>query len=636
MNFKIRQETEIEDVLRELSKVKKTAKGWVACCPAHDDENPSLSVSEGDDGKLLMYCHRGCSFENIVHALGLNEREQHEHRERSKTLNIVKTYDYVDERRNLLYQVCRLEPKDFRLRSPNGRGGWNWNLGESRRVLFNLPDVVEAKESNSCLVFVEGEKDALNVKEKLGMFATTIATGANGWRDEYAEDLRGIGVVILPDNDGPGMKFAEEVATSIYGKAESVKVVSLPNLPEKGDVSDWLDQGGNSDALMQLIEATDTWRPPVSEAGTSTNATDFFIAKSSNDWIHEALAQPVPKMLFGEFWFEGEICVLFADSNVGKSALAVQIADSVSKGISIGHLSCEVAAEPVLYFDFELSSRQFASRYSQNVNGFTMNEYQFSDNFIRVALNPDATLSDDDDFEDELFHNLEQLIRGKDAKIVIIDNITYLRNDNEQAKNALRLMKRLKFLKERHGLSVLVLAHTPKRDLTRELTQNDLAGSKQLINFCDSSFAIGKSQQDESIRYLKQIKERNTHKVYGTDNVCIAELVKEGNCLRFQFNGFDEESEHLFVKHRNENNDDVIKILEMHDAGKTQREISKELNVALGKVNRLLRRGLEERMNSFDSEVKGIDGVHVVHCSQEVNSVNALANDAMPLFNASA
>lgn len=99
---------------------------------------------------------------------------------------------------------------------------------------------------------------------------------------------------------------------------------------------------------------------------------------------------------------------------------------------------------------------------------------------------------------------------------MVIDNLTYLRNETERAKNALPLMKHLKALKNKFDLSILVLAHTPKRDMTKPITRNDLQGSKMLINFCDSSFAIGESSKDKSLRYLKQIKVRNSEFKYDT------------------------------------------------------------------------------------------------------------------------
>jgi hypothetical protein len=128
---------------------------------------------------------------------------------------------------------------------------------------------------------------------------------------------------------------------------------------------------------------------------------------------------------------------------------------------------------------------------------------------------------------------------------VIIDNITYLRHENEKAKDALPLMKHLKRLKNKYNLSLLVLAHTPKRDLTKPLTRNDLQGSKVLMNFCDSSFAIGESSSDSSFRYIKMIKVRSTEHIYDSDNIIVCQITKPHNFLHFRFLHFDSEYKHL-------------------------------------------------------------------------------------------
>jgi hypothetical protein len=106
-------------------------------------------------------------------------------------------------------------------------------------------------------------------------------------------------------------------------------------------------------------------------------------------------------------------------------------------------------------------------------------------------------------------------------------------------------MKHLKALKNKYGLSILALAHTPKRDLSKPITRNDLQGSKMLINFCDSAFAIGESSNDKNIRYLKQIKARSTEQIYDAENVCVCQIVKPANFLGFEFLNFGTEREHL-------------------------------------------------------------------------------------------
>ena len=272
-----------------------------------------------------------------------------------------------------------------------------------------------------------------------------------------------------------------------------------------------------------------------------SDSDNLFNVMTANEWIKQAEKRPIPKMLFSEFWHEGEVCILYADTNLGKSILAVQIADSISRGKPIFGFKLEAQAQKVLYFDFELTEKQFQNRYSIDYQ----NPYIFNNNLFRIEIDPDSNIPVDVNFEDYLNSSIEQVIIEKNAKVLIIDNITFLRTENEKAKDALPLMKQLKALKSKYNLSLLVLAHTPKRDLSKPVTRNDLQGSKMLINFCDSAFAIGESSTTSSIRYIKMIKARNTEILYDADNIIECNICKPDNFLKFEFLSFGKESTHL-------------------------------------------------------------------------------------------
>ncbi|MFZ4725862.1 MAG: AAA family ATPase, partial [Paludibacter sp.] len=188
----------------------------------------------------------------------------------------------------------------------------------------------------------------------------------------------------------------------------------------------------------------------------SNKDTGLFTTQSANSWIEQAKSRPIPKMLFSEFWYEREVCILFSDTNLGKSILAVQIANSISQGKPILGFKLEAEKQSVLYFDFELTEKQFQNRYSENYE----NAYQFDNNLMRVEINPDSEIPDRMNFEEYLYDSLESLIIESKAKILIIDNLTYLRTETEKAKDALPLMKELKTLKNKYHLSLLILAHT--------------------------------------------------------------------------------------------------------------------------------------------------------------------------------
>lgn len=142
-----------------------------------------------------------------------------------KGKTIVATYDYTDEAGELLFQVVRYTPKGFRQRRPDGNGGWIWSLGETSRVLYRLPDVVEAVALERTIFVAEGEK-AVDVLVGLGVPATGSLGGAGKWRDQYSQHLAGADVVILPDNDEAGEQHLRAVAELLAGVASRVRVLS--------------------------------------------------------------------------------------------------------------------------------------------------------------------------------------------------------------------------------------------------------------------------------------------------------------------------------------------------------------------------------------------------------------------------
>ena len=308
--------------------------------------------------------------------------------------------------------------------------------------------------------------------------------------------------------------------------------------------------------------------------------------KPANAWIEEAKSRPAPRMLFDSLWFEGELCILFADTNLGKSILAVQIADAISNGRAIPRFRLQADKQPVIYLDFELSDKQFEARYSDN---FT-EHYRFSDNLLRVEINPESNTPDDLTFEEFLNLSIEQTVSETGAKVLIVDNLTYLKQGTETAKDALPLMKSLKSLKGKHGLSMLVLAHTPKRNQSHPLTKNDLQGSKMLINFCDSAFAIGESYRDKRLRYIKQIKQRNCESVYDAENVIICEIAKPTNFLQFQFIEYGSEKEHLrsLEDEQRDRGQLIEQAKQLSKEGKSQREIADQLKISVSTVNSYL------------------------------------------------
>jgi hypothetical protein len=328
---------------------------------------------------------------------------------------------------------------------------------------------------------------------------------------------------------------------------------------------------------IQEIESELTQQSIFSKYGILSTA-------KTNDVMKYAATQPIPKMLFDEFWFEHELSILFADTGVGKSLLSVQIGESIASGKKIPGFRLEAQPQPVYYFDFEISAKQFQRRYSDD---FTDN-YIFSDNFYRGEMNPDS-IPDGLTFETYLNQSFERIIQETGAKVFIIDNLTRITSaDTDKSRWAKPMMEFLLSLKNKYGLSILALEHTRKRDESRPISLNDLQGSAMKARFIDSGFTIGRSAKDVSFRYIKQLKFRNGESRFDSDNVAVCRIDKKHNFTGFDFIDFGNESEHL----RQPSNEDESLLKEnvksLHQSGKSYREIGMALNISHMKVKRII------------------------------------------------
>jgi RecA-family ATPase len=293
--------------------------------------------------------------------------------------------------------------------------------------------------------------------------------------------------------------------------------------------------------------------------------------------------------LFDVFWLKGELTFLFGSAGIGKSILAVQILDAISKGAKVQCFDGPQETMRVCYFDFELSTRQFTIRYCDE-NG---KRHKFSPNFFRAEYNARAAkIPKGMKRQDYILEQIEKKIIKRRLEVVVIDNLTALLKRITESEDALEFMDKLVDIKLRYNISMLVIGHTPKRDLSKPLTEDDMSGSKQLINLCDSAFAIGKSMKESNVRYLKQIKARNAEYKYGSENVVTFRVVKNGCYLCFEHIGFDDEKEHLRERSEAEINELNEKIIALHQSepNLSYSEIAKRLNTSKSKVGRVLKK----------------------------------------------
>jgi len=261
--------TTIEELLSLLKGVRKTPSGWQALCPAHDDSNASLSIALKADGKKLLKCHAGCSAELITTAINLRMADLFDKPLEKKPKKKVYTGTtrketpsvYHNSDGTYRFESVRVDvpgkSKTFYVRV-HGEKGFNG----VEPCLYNLHKISQAIVNEETIFIPEGEKQCDNL-EKIGLLGTTNPLGAGKWHDSYSDALTFANVVVLPDNDTPGENHGKQVATSLLSTVKSVKILHLPDLPEKGDVSDWLEKGGTKEKLLELVNDAPYHTAPV-------------------------------------------------------------------------------------------------------------------------------------------------------------------------------------------------------------------------------------------------------------------------------------------------------------------------------------------------------------------------------------
>ncbi|MEM8523612.1 MAG: AAA family ATPase [Bacteroidota bacterium] len=302
-------------------------------------------------------------------------------------------------------------------------------------------------------------------------------------------------------------------------------------------------------------------------------------ARTFNQSLEDAKNQKVPFCLFGVFIYENEITILFSDTNTGKTILAIQICQAIASGIPIHpDFAVECLAQIVLYLDFEMTDKQLEKRYSRD----WQDHFSFSDNLIRATIDYDFIIPDNQTLSDSILAQVNSIVQSTKAKVIVIDNLTYLNDDFEKSKAVLPLMRLLKKLKTQLGITFIILAHTPKIPQGQPISINHLAGSKQLANFIDAAFAVGRVAKDEKLRYIKQVKTRS-EMIYHSDNVPVFEIKKihNDNFLAFDFlERYENEYKLLEAPTTSERESDVDFILSERERGQSFQEIAKELGIS--------------------------------------------------------
>jgi len=439
---------DIPDYYREhvkKLKVKDNGQG-MGLCPFHDDHKPSLSVNTnrgafhcyvcGAEGSVFDFEMRlnGIDFKEALHSLGARVGIQASTQQRQ----IVKTYDYPDENNKLLYQTVRFKPKNFMQRRTDGKGGFIWNLKETPLVPYSLPAVLEADS----VVATEGEKDA-DILTALGFTATCNPMGAGKWRHEFNKHFKGKRVAILQDNDEPGRRHAQQVAVNLQPIAESVKVIELPGLREKGDVTDWINtqraEGKDDDKikreLIEIIKQTLEWEEPKEEELIDSIPTLSEMA-SKDCTVKYIVEDLIP---------EQSITILYAPGGRGKTTLMIQVGHCVAEGIPFEGLTTKKTS--VIYIDFDNPLNVIVEKAKRLGGG---------DNFYYWHVSHGLRPSKMDKNEWEIYKRLPQ------GSLLIFDTLKSCQGlDMNKDETMAFILERFRELRDM-GFTIVLLHHTPK------------------------------------------------------------------------------------------------------------------------------------------------------------------------------
>lgn len=453
------QLTELLPRLNNPIPYKGRQDDYFSFCPCHDDGAKSGRRSlrtQQKDGKILLYCFAGCTPENIVKALGLTMSDLFtDDKPKASRRQIAAVYDYQDEAGRLSYQVVKYIPKDFRVRRPDGAGGWAWNLKGIDPLPYRLPSLKAALEAGKAVFIVEGEKDADNLAG-LGLTATCNHGGAGKWREHHSKHFpAGAQVVILPDNDQPGRDHAEQVKAQLAARGCNVKVLNLPGLPDKGDVSDWIAAGGTREALIKLVLA-----PPQTDRKFGYSAHELVEMEFTEpDWI-------VPgRITVGATLFAGP-------PKLGKSWYCLGLGISWAGKFKI------------LYLALEDRPRRLQKRLRIVLNGQPAPK-----NFLISTTWP--KLDEGGLQQLELF--LEQ---NPDCKLIMVDTLAKVRH--KRNKNAglyeddYLALTGLKSFADKHGIAVMAVHHVNKSKPADIL--ETVSGTTGLTGAADTIMILGRER----------------------------------------------------------------------------------------------------------------------------------------------
>jgi len=441
-----------KNIAESLGVHKCSSEGWFLCkCPIHEDNKPSLSIKDGDNGSVIFNCFAGCESKDIADYFKSKGFAVHRETALQAAQQIrrkVCTYSYIDEHGELLYEKIRFDPKQFLITNPVTGSGINGH----KHALYGRNKLVGLKKGD--IVYItEGEKD-VDFLNSLGFIAVTSG-GATTWSETNNKLFDGFVVRIIPDNDKPGTKLANRIKDELTGIA--AKVV-IGNVPEKyKDVSDWNCKKEDVLSLFDKINFK------------TISFNDLLNLKINDSWIIK------------DYIVENSICQIFGASGSGKSFFALDMAYCVAGGIDF--FDKKVKKGKVLYIAGEgfVGIKKRAKALQDKYNG------EIADGFFEVSIQAAELLS-----ASSCIDVAEKIESNDGFDLVIIDTLN--RNmgngDENSTQDMTQFINNIDSYIKSLGCAVIIVHHTG-------LANPDRArGSGSVYNALDTEFKVEKEENN--------------------------------------------------------------------------------------------------------------------------------------------
>ena len=544
-----------EQIAKALGNAKRVGKGWLASCPlpthgqGHGDKNPSLSISDGDDGKPLFKCHSGCDQHEVFAAIRdyglLPDLEIRDPLASIKPLPTLQApileheWVYVDEYGDPLFVKQRFKTstakgKDYRQARINKDGSKSYSLGDCRIVPYRLPELLNAKTAGRAIYLVEGEK-AADALVEIGAIATSAHSGSGSWPAEITQYFAGATVVMLPDNDLAGWKYARLVAAALIPVVKSLRIADLPLIKPTDDAWEWVHQyGGTRQELAELAKQAQpiTSQDDVTIPARFTAQPQSSVAEpfaESAETVAEPKTQEPYKPFKIESWqsvkdepvnwlVEGVIpeksfVALYGPPASFKSFIAMDIAECIASGRD--WLGNKInGTGPVLYIAGEghggIGARIAAIKQHYN----TPDDAQVY--VVRSQINLRSSV---DDFL-ALISAIDELVKelGVDLRMIIIDTLARaFGGGNENSSDDMgAFIQATGKIQNRYRCSLMLLHHAGKD------TTKGLRGHSSLLGAVDTQMEIMRfPETSKGVIFMSKQKDGEDGQRYGFEAITV-------------------------------------------------------------------------------------------------------------------